>query len=211
MFRNRLAMAVLAGLGMAGLCRAAEDAGTDKAPDWSKYKTVGEVVGEVVKADPNGLTLRVTWYVPQVQRSGNGGNRNRGRGRRPGIGGNQNFRNPFAQNRSRGARVTLKEEHHDYDMRFVDESLVRFKSLPPRLDSNGKKMPYTVKEKDALSKPVGVPGYRATREDLTAGTIIDVKVVRPRSGTDDDLVVRQAMILGHDPTPSAADGKAKKK
>jgi hypothetical protein len=211
MFRNRLAMAVVVGLGMVGLSRAAEDAGTDKAPDWSKYKTVGEVVGEVVKADPNGLTLRVTWYVPQVQRSSSGGNRNRNRGRRPGIGGNQNFRNPFTQNRSRGMRVTMKEEHHDYEMRFVDESLVRFKSLPPRLDSNGKKMPYTVKEKDALGKPVGVPGYRAAREDLTAGTIIDVKVVRPRSGTADDLVVRQAMILGHDPTPPAADGKGKKK
>jgi hypothetical protein len=35
--------------------------------------------------------------------------------------------------------------------------------------------------------------------------------VRPRSGTNDDLVVRQAMILGHDPTPAAADGKGKKK
>src|SRR4051794_7804393 len=42
-------------------------AADDKRPDWSGYTTVGDVVGEVVKADANKLTLRVTWFLPQAK------------------------------------------------------------------------------------------------------------------------------------------------
>ena len=213
MLRNRLVMVALVGVGAIGLCRAAEDAGPDVAPDWSKYEVVGSAVGEVVKVDAKGLTLRVTWYVPDIEKKkankGARRNKNRARGKRPAIGKNQNFRNPFAPSRRPGFKVTVREEHHDYEMRFVEQSLVRFKVLPPRFDSNGDKMPYTIQEKDALGKPVGVPGYRASRGDLARGTIVDVDVVRPREGKDDDLVVRHAVILGRNPNP-APDGKRKK-
>src|SRR4051812_34944780 len=56
-----------------------------KAPDWSKYATVGDVFGEVVKADANSVTFRVTWNV-QVG----------GKGRPRLSGNNRNFHNPFS-------------------------------------------------------------------------------------------------------------------
>src|SRR5438094_50720 len=102
-------------------------AADDRKPDWSGYTTVGDVVGEVVKADGKTLTLRVTWFVPP-----GGGNH------RPGLGMNSgSFRNPYSPTMSR-PRAGLKEEHHDYELGFVDNSLVRMKTLPPKLDEKGK-------------------------------------------------------------------------
>ncbi|MCS7270772.1 MAG: hypothetical protein NZ703_06780, partial [Gemmataceae bacterium] len=121
-----------------------------KAPDYSGYITVGEVVGEVLKADEKHVTVQVTWYMPQVK----GG----GAGRRPQIGRGGVYRNPFAPNMNRPRnppRVTVKEQKHDYDFHLVPESLIRFKSLPPKYDENGKRVSYTTKELDELRAPPG--------------------------------------------------------
>src|SRR5438445_4619791 len=57
-----------------------------KAPDWTKYTTVGDVFGEVVKADDKSVTIRVTWDV-----TASGG----GKGRPRLSGNHRNFHNPF--------------------------------------------------------------------------------------------------------------------
>lgn len=208
---RKYAMALLVGLGATALCEGAEDRDADAAPNWSGYESVGSAVGEIMKVGPKGLTLRVTWYVPQIEKKkANKGGRNKNcGGKRPGIGKNKNFKNPLVPNRGSGFKVAVREEHHDYEMRFVEQSLVRFKSLPPRFDSNGQTMSYTIEEKDVLRKPVGVPGYRASRGDLVRGSIVDVEVMRPRTGDQGDFVVRHAMILGRNPN-LAGDRKKKK-
>lgn len=163
-----------------------------KAPDFSGYTLVGDVIGEVVKADDKSVTFRVTWMVSAPSKS------------RPRLSGNhRNFNNPFSMARH---HASLKQEHHDYQLEFVPESLVRFKHLPPKLDGDGKKTSYTQKELDELKQPYSVPGYQASPSDLTPGTYIEVFVIRDKSihadkAKEDDLRVKYAIILGHDPNP----------
>lgn len=54
-------LALACGLGMIALGVSVAD---DALPDWSAYAAVGDAVGEVVKADENGLTLRISWAAP---------------------------------------------------------------------------------------------------------------------------------------------------
>ena len=170
-----------------------------KPPDWSQYAYVTDLVGEIVKADDKKLTLRVTWFVQQVQGGIN---------RRPNLNGNnRNFRNPFTPNRGRPPqmpRVTVKEQHHDYELEFVPESLVRVKSLPPKFDDKGKRVAYTPKELQELKQPRGVVGYSASPADLLPGTVVDVFIVRDKSipaakATEGDLRVKYALIIGTNP------------
>ena len=166
-----------------------------KAPDFSGYTFVGDVVGEVIKASDSALTIRVTWYVPQ------GGNTGR-----PRLSSNsRNFRNPFMMNRG-GNRGRVKEQHHDYVLEYVPESLVRYKHTPPKTDEKGKKVSHTEKEIEELKKPLGVPGYAAEKGDVTPGTYVEVYLIRDRSvpaakQTEDDLRLKYVFILGHDPNP----------
>jgi hypothetical protein len=165
-----------------------------KAPDYSGYITVGEVVGEVVKADDKHVRVQVTWYVPQLK----------GGVRRPPIGRGGNYRNPYAPNMNRprsAPRVTFKEHKFDYDFHLVAESLIRFKSLPPKYDENGKRVSYTTKELEELRAPSGVPGYAASLNELVPGTIVEVVAMRDRKipaakATDDDLCAKYVIILG---------------
>jgi hypothetical protein len=166
-----------------------------KATDWSHYAYVADVVGEIVKADNNKLTLRVTWFTTQTQ--GNG---------RPNLSGNhRNFHNPYAAAMHR-PRVTVKQQHHDYELEFVPESLVRTKTLPPKLDENGKKVNYKQKELDEMRSPPGAPGYAGSVLDLAPGTIVEVIIIRdktipPAKATENDLRVKYAIVLGKDPNP----------
>lgn len=169
-----------------------------KGPDYSAYLVVGDVVGEVVKADDKKLTLRVTWFVPQQQ----GGSRYR----RPPLHMNpRNFRNPYGRNMS-GPRVTLKEQHHDYELEYVPETLVRNKAQPTKADAKGKQVLVTGKELERLRAPINVPGYSASAADLAPGTVVEVVLIRdktltPAKVTEDDLRVKYALILGTDPNP----------
>ena len=158
---SRAAFAFVLGASLVALPVVAEDPKPKeppaKAPDWSGFAFVTDVVGEVVKADDKGIKLRITWYEQQIK----GGNNNNNNNRRPNLNqNNRNFRNPYQQNTNRPnqPQVQFKEQHHDYDLEFVPQSLVRNKSLPPKLDEKGKKLPYTQKEIEELRSPPGVPG-----------------------------------------------------
>src|SRR5260221_8255133 len=68
----RFAAVAVLGLGLAALAadddKKADDKKrvekkSDKAPDWSAFASAGEVSGEVVKADDDGLTLRLSWQT----------------------------------------------------------------------------------------------------------------------------------------------------
>ena len=176
------------------------------APDYSKYSTIGDVVGTVVKADETSVTFRVTWMVPA------GGNS----GGRPRLSTNsRNFSNPLtlARMASRN-QPKMKEEHHDYVLEYVPESQVRRKSLPDKLDADGKKGFYTPKEQDELKQPYGVPGWRAEKGDLVPGTVVEMVVMRDRTipqskATEDDLRIKHVILLGHDPNAPKDAGASK--
>jgi hypothetical protein len=168
-----------------------KDSPSTKPPDWSHYKQVGNLFGEIVKADDKKITLRVSW----LQQSGSY--------RRPGS-------------RGRGSAPRAKQQHHDYEIPFVPESLVRSKKLPPKLGDNGKRVDYTQKELDNLRLPNGVTGYAASPADLEPGTLVEVILVRDRSisaakATEDDVRVKYAIILGKDTTPPKGADKDDKK
>src|SRR5262245_37155070 len=79
-----------------------------KAPDWSGYTFVADVVGEVVKVTDSAVTIRVTWMVP-VGTTNN---------RRPPLSANhRHFHNPYMPARS--PQVKLQPQHHDYELEFV--------------------------------------------------------------------------------------------
>src|SRR5262249_36569520 len=143
-----------------------------KAPDFSKYSYVNTVVGEIVKADDNSLTLRITWFVPQ----------NANNNRRPPIHNTtHSYHNPYAVNHGRPQNVKVKEEHHDYPGSFVTDAHIRTKTLPPKTDEKGKKVDYTTKELEELKGPWSIPGYAASPADLTPGTIVEVTMIRDKS------------------------------
>lgn len=217
---NRILRPVAAG-GVAAvvvLLAAAPGRTADPPPDWTGYTTVSDFVGEVVKADDKAVTVRITWYV--TQSSGNN---------RPRLSANnRNFRNPFSHHHhnnsllslarasSGGSRPQIKEMHHDYELEYLPQSLVRAKALPAKLDDKGHKVPYTEKEREALRHPTSVPGYAADKKDVTPGTYVEVVLVRDRTisvtkATEDDLRIKYVYVLGHDPNPPKPDaGSAKK-
>src|SRR5262245_40746896 len=81
-----------------------------KAPDWSGYVYVTDVVGEVVKADDKSVTLRITWFEAEVKK---GGNNNNNRNPRQKLGrNNRNFRNPFAPNMNRPNQPKVEFKEH---------------------------------------------------------------------------------------------------
>jgi len=194
----RLGAGWLLGIGLVALPALADD--KPKPPDWSGYTYVTDVVGEVVRADDSRVTLRITWFEP---------NQKGAKTTRPRLSTNpRNFNNPYHPNMNRPnqQRVTFKEVHHDYDLDYLPQSLVRVKTLPPKYDEKGKKLEYTQKEFDEIRAPTNVTGYAANRTDLTPGTIVEVILVRDKTipaakATEDDLRIKYAIIQGRDPNP----------
>jgi hypothetical protein len=165
-----------------------------KSP-FSGYTFVSDVVGEVVRSDDKSVTVRITWLQPT------NANNNRPRLSQN----NRNFHNPYV-NHNRPPQVKLKQQHHDYQLEYLDASLVRTKTLPTKTDDNGKKVSLTQKELDELRQPPGAPAYAASKFDLTAGTIVEVILIRDKTipaakATEDDLRIKYVTILGRDPNP----------
>lgn len=79
-----------------------------KIPDYSKYRYVKDMPGEVVKADDTKITIRVKWTENK---------------------------NP---NKNVLAPPKLAEMHKDYEYHFIPESLVRTSYLPKKTDEKGK-------------------------------------------------------------------------
>src|SRR5262249_52390351 len=153
------------------------------------YTYVTDLVGEIVKADSNKLTLRVTWFVPQQQGNNNVNHR-------PPLSGNhRNFRNPYATNMNRPQHpphITLKEQHHDYELEFVPESLVRIKPPPPKTNENGRGVASPTKEPEEARVPppvvVSAPPPGALNPAPTAGVgIVRKKSTPAAKATEDDL------------------------
>jgi len=202
----RVGAAFALGLGLVSLPVAAEDtkptppASPDspaKPPSFAGYVYVTDVVGEVVKANDKTVTLRITW-LDTVQKNNNN--------RRPNLSANnRNFHNPYSSN-NRQRPPQLKQMHHDYDLDYLPQSLVRMKSLPAKTDEKGMKVPYTQKEYSELRAPVGVTGYVASTSDVTPGTFLEVilirdKTIAPEKANENDLRIKYAIIQGHDPNP----------
>lgn len=203
----RTGVALALGLGLVALPAIAQDSKPtpsaslpDKPPSFAGYVYITDVVGEVVKANDKTVTLRITWF-DVVKKGGNNNN-----GRRNLSGNHRNFRNPFMPNMNRPAQVQVKEHHHDYPLDYLPQSLVRTKSLPPKTDDNGKKVPHTQKEIDELRAPAGVTGYAASAFDVTPGTFLEVILIRDKTipaekATEADLKIKYAIIHGRDPNP----------
>lgn len=156
--------------------------------DWSKYVTVSEVQGEIVKVEANGFLLKLPG-APQNKTTGTGKNR-------------------------RTTQVPGKPVQ--VSVAFAEGGLVRWSKLPPKLDKDGKKGTRTPEEIAELKKPYGVTGYSAQQADLKAGQIVDLIMVRPRDipaakATESDLLIKRATILGADPTAKPAEEPKKKK
>jgi hypothetical protein len=213
-FVFRIAAVAALGGGLLAIPARAADSTTpppvvpQKAPDWSGYSTVGELVGEVIQVDDTGFTMRVTWATATPSRSGRSRSSMRiGRSRNP-----LSMIRRMARNNSRPPKI--QQHHQDLQLTFAESGLVRWKSPPPKLDDNGKKIPYSPKEQEALKQPPGVTGWAAERTDLQVGHIVEVVLVKPKSvptskATLSDLRVKYAVILGTDPHPPAA-GSAQK-
>lgn len=111
----------------------------------------------------------------------------------------------------RRPRVNARTKTQELQFVFAEGGLVRWKSLPPKLDDNGKKLQRSSKELTELKLPKGTPGFAADRGDLQAGQIVELTLVRPKSipsskVTFQDLKVKYAMILA-DPNGGAGGGK----
>jgi hypothetical protein len=163
-----------------------------KGPDYSSFRTLSLLTAEVVKSDDTKVTMRVYWQVAVP-----------GRNNRRSLNGGGRHHSPFMMRRP---NVQVKWEHKDYIVPFVEESLVRTKSLPPKLDSNGKRGYYSAKEQDEMKVPFSAPGYQATKADLVPGTIVEAhlmhdKLIPPSKVTDADVKVQYLVILRHDPNP----------
>lgn len=193
---------------------ATKPATTEKstAPDFSSYKYVMTVWGEVVKSNESNVTLRIYWETVVQTSTTN-------RGARPTLYSsvNRNHYNPYTIRRP---NVQVKTEHHDYTIPYVPESLVRTKTLPKKVGLDGKPVAYTDAEIDALKVPYSAVGYQASKSDLTPGTVVQVSVIRDKtiptaSVKDSDMRVKYAVIWGHDPNPPkdispSSPGSAKK-
>ena len=86
---------------------------------------------------------------------------------------------------NRPKQVT-KEMHHDYELEFVPETLIRNRYLTPKSDEKGLRVNYTQAELDEHRAPSGAPErYTATPADLVPGTIVEVIVIQiaVRDGT----------------------------
>lgn len=174
------------------------------------YVLVGDIIGTVVKADANGIVLRIT----QVELTGG----NKGGNVRPGNirpGGKANS-NPAQQQQQQmrrvlqaiqqqmrqAANVKVKETHHDYDLPFLEGVTVRTKVLPPNLDENGRPKPRTPEELQKLKGEGNLPFYAATVSDIQPGQIVEVYIVQPKNAAADKSgrlptpAIRTLVILG---------------
>lgn len=157
-----------------------------KAPDFSAYSTAETVTATVVSAGEDGVTVRVSWPA---------------------------LKNPNAIIRRSSKRLpNLKEEHTDIEFKYADGGYTRWKKLPPKIDGDGKKVSYSVKEMEELRKPLGVTGYAADKSEVKAGAIVELHLLRPKEikaekATTEDLVIKVALIVGEAEKPPVPDKK----
>jgi hypothetical protein len=177
----------------------------DQPVDWSMFVKHAEIGGVVVKADKDKIVLD----VPTLEKKQAGNNNN-----------NNNNNNNKAGNRGgRNRRPSLTVGHEHVDVHYAAQGMVRYEKVPEVTDGKGGTTKPTGKELDKLRLPLGAPGYAAERTDLRPGHIVAITLVRPSTVTaekasDDDILIKYAIIKGITTPPKDAgkdDAKKKKK
>lgn len=105
-----------------------------------------------------------------------------------------------------GTRGRPTQQWDELPMEFAEGGLLRWDRLPPKIDENGKKKPYTAKEQQERKLPRGVPGYSADKDELQVGHILRVEMLRPKDipaakAIVQDYKVKYAFIIGLNPGP----------
>jgi len=172
----------------------AAPAAIDKPVDWSKFISVGEISGEVIKSDDTGFTVRVTWYGPKG-----------GTNSKPQL-------NKGGGNKGQQKTPQMVAQHHDYMLKYADNGVVRQQKLPPKTSETGKQVEYTVKELENAKKPAGMPYYAAARSELAVGSTVEVMLVRSRDipavkATENDILVKYVVMHTVGKGTASSDGK----
>lgn len=150
--------------------------GIGTGTSWGDYMTVGKVIAEVRSADGDSLKMRVYWNSVTQGKTSTGS-----RARRPSLNGNhgRSAQNPLTIAKAAIAQaksVKVKTEHHDYDVGFFPDTLV--KGAPK------------------------APGAATTQAgDLSPGTVIEAWLIRNKSipareVQESDLKLRAVAVLG---------------
>src|SRR5262249_50970399 len=75
-------------------------------------------------------------------------------------------------------RATLRATEDVQTVEMTPDVKIRVMQPPPRTDEKGKKIPYTEKELKELKGDPNLKGYKADVDDLKAGQIVTIHVVR---------------------------------
>jgi hypothetical protein len=102
--------------------------------------------------------------------------------------------------------VKIASGFKEFDVEAIDNVVVRRLNLPFEYDDKGNVKKYTKDELDKLKgKDKSLPGYEAKYEDLQAGQIVRVYMVKPKAKPKDDPKADK-----NDPKVDKVEGKDKK-
>jgi hypothetical protein len=130
----------------------------------------------------------------------------------------------YSRSRSRRrptANVTVKQEHIEFDLKMSPKVALRKQTLGMEYDSRGNVKEYTAEEKAKL-RSAGLPGYKASDDELRPGSLVKLYLIRPKAVTakaakDDPTLthptVKMVLLLPdpNAPANAAAATPAKKK
>src|SRR5262245_2724266 len=114
---------------------------------------------------------------------------------------------------SRG-RSTLRATEDVQTVEMTPDVRVRFMNPPPRTDEKGKKIPYTEKELRELKGDPNMKGYKADVDDLKAGQIVTIHVVRLKGAKGEmaeKLFVDRIYITGDSGLPAVPEKPGERK
>jgi hypothetical protein len=127
----------------------------DAKPAPTKFTTVGDIEGVLVKFNSVDQGGTVTIRIPEVALQ-------RGKGGRHGGG------------------AHLKATHKDLELTATPEVKIRILKLPPAKDENGHTRSRTADELRDLKGPTNLPGYTAQPSDLQADQVVRLRLVKPK-------------------------------
>ncbi|MBM4097356.1 MAG: hypothetical protein FJ261_11340 [Planctomycetes bacterium] len=186
-------LVILAIVGLSDAAHAADikEASQGTGTSWGEYMTVGKLLAEVRSADGDSIRMRVYWNTVTQGKTGAAN-----RGGRPSLHGNhgRTAQSPLALAKAAMAKsksVQVKTEHHDYDVGFFPDTVVR-------------------------GAPKTLGGATTLAGDLSAGTIVEAWLVRKKSFPtrevqESDLKLKAVAVVWFNPNYKAdnEDNQAK--
>jgi hypothetical protein len=158
------------------------------------YIVVGDLTGEITKVSADSITIQVNWETPTMPKNGVKPAKNQAQ---------------MQAEMARIANAKPTEHYKDYTMGYTVDAQARVKTLPPKLDAdgkpkldaNGKPVAYSAAEKQQLKGNATIPGWKADISELKVGQMVLAHVVKvPPSAADKDkpeeMLVRWAYIVG---------------